>query len=127
MGWTSELRLPALDHDSIFRHCDSSCICRELAASRLWISGGFIADVRYCYGEMMPTLAEYTARRGTRKRVAMDAGLCALHVGRIANGEMHASIEAAVMIEQATKGEVRAETMISQKSQAALTYLRGQA
>lgn len=71
------------------------------------------------------TLAEYIAKRGTAKGVAIDAGLEYNTVYKIATYIQRARVETAFKIEMATKGTVRAESMVRQDDLSVVAYLRG--
>ena len=71
------------------------------------------------------TLAEYTAERGSTKIVAIDADITYTTIYQIAKHFRFADLSTAFRIEMATKGVVRAESMVTPKSVPIIAYLRG--
>ena len=74
---------------------------------------------------MMQTLAEYIESHKCLKGLAYQTGMSYDWIRRMSLGQVKASIEAATLIEIATKCEVKAESLLDDKKITLMHYLRG--
>ena len=73
---------------------------------------------------MNKTLAEYTKRRGSAKRIAIQTGLTITTIYQVRSGNKPPGIDTALLIEIATNGEVKAETMVRPEKLPLIAWLR---
>ena len=76
----------------------------------------------------MDELKNYLQRHGAAVRLADRSGLAPAVISKYRSGRLAMSLRSAILIEKATDGELRAETLLAHPQDIeAIDYLRGKA